>query len=180
MPVQREESVRAHDVADVAEVAHRIERADADLVLLLALGGRDAVRERGNEEAVGLAGTGVRERAHAYDVEPVREVRLQARGTTPRSCSRRTGVDGRSGASSRSGRSRSSTCPYSSALPITIDAAHARGARGVEHVRGPFDVDAQHGGRIVPRLADVRERREVVHDLGPVAGERRRGSLRGR
>ena len=50
--VEREEPVRADDIAHVAEVAHRIERPDSDLVALLALGGRDAVRERGNEEAV--------------------------------------------------------------------------------------------------------------------------------
>src|SRR5947207_3320205 len=42
----------AHDVANVAEITHRIERADADLVAFLTLRRRDAVRECRHQESV--------------------------------------------------------------------------------------------------------------------------------
>ena len=45
-----EQPVGAHDVAHVVQVAHGVERADGDLVGAGAFGGRDAVRERGDEE----------------------------------------------------------------------------------------------------------------------------------
>ena len=110
------------------------------------------------------------ERAHADDVEAVREVRLQ------REVRRRDlahAVRGRR-AQRRVLAEREVAVldlPVLLGAPDHDHAAHVDGAGRVEHVRGPFDVDAQDARRIGPRLADVRERREVVHDVGPVAGE---------
>jgi len=75
--VERHEAIRAHDISDVAEITHRIDRADPDLVAAVALRLRNALRERGDEESVGLSRTGMREGAHAHDVVPVREVSLE-------------------------------------------------------------------------------------------------------
>ena len=178
-PAQREEPVRAHDVAHVAEVADRIQRSDADLVLLLAFGGRDAVRERGNEEPVGLARTGVREGAHADDVEPVRELGLQRqerRGDLAHAVRRRRAQ-------------RRVLVQRQVALvdePVLLGAAdhehapHAGGARRVEHVGGAFDVHAEHCGRIVPRLADVRDAPRGGRRPRAGAGRATRGSPAGR
>ena len=121
-------------------------------------------------------GPGVRERAHADRLEPVRRATPAARGTTPRPCSRRTGVIGRSGASSRAAgrRRRPGRTPRRCRSTSTRRTPAARAASST--LRGAFDVDAQHAGRVAPRLADVRQRGEVVDDLGPVRCEARRAT----
>src|SRR5207237_1026668 len=58
--VERDEAIGAHDVANVAEITHRIERADADLVAFFTLRRRAAVPEPRHQESAWLTGTGAR------------------------------------------------------------------------------------------------------------------------
>jgi hypothetical protein len=155
-----EEAIGAHDVADVGDVADRIERTDGDLadrfgvIGLARFGDRDAACERGHEEAIGLARTGVRERADPHSVQARAEVGLQRevrRGELARAvrrCRPQLGglVDREVGG-----------C-HPSVLLGAADDEHARGtvsARGGQHVRGALDVDADDAGGIGPRLTDV-------------------------
>ncbi len=50
-------------------------------------------------------------------------------------------------------------------------------ARGLDDVERAFDVHAEHGCGRLPRRTDVRERREVVHDVGGRSGDRGSGPL---
>ena len=81
---ERGEAIRAHDVAHVVDVAYRVERTDSDVVVTVAFGLGDAARERGNQEAIGLARTGVVERGGRALSRVRHRDTPAARGTTLR------------------------------------------------------------------------------------------------
>ena len=170
LALERGETIGAHDVAHVVDVAYRVEGTGRDVVVTVALGFRDPARERRDQEPVGLAGTRVVERADAYGLEPRAEVRLQREV-------RRRDLGGRV-RRIRAQRRVLVEWPLTHGAPVFFGAAdhehpaHARGARRVEDVQGSLDVDAEHRLRLVPRVADMRERGQVVHDLGLEPRER--------
>ena len=144
--VDREEAVRADDVADVVDVAHRVEVADGDLVAFVALGLDDALRERGDEEVGELSRTRVVEGPDADRLEPGAEPRLQRevrRGDLARAVGR-VRPQGRRFGERQVGLGNEAVLLGAADRDDTRDAGLAR---RVENVQGAFDVDAQDAVR---------------------------------